>query len=407
LTRRQLQILQLRCQGKTLAEIAAAIDREERTVKDHMGHIYEKLGLDHLRGTARDLELAEYCRALHGVPLEDLSRAVEQEPEPEPASQRALVAVMEDELPLVRSQPSDVNVWVPRVPAPEIEAPRPRRLRGLVLAVAIAAGGGVVGAVLAVTLLRPPAEVIREIVRENPSPTAIQVQVTNAVTTNPASLVTRSPEPVQRTTGVAAAPGATASAQAARTPTTFPATPWPTHTPGPPPPPGTLLYLADWGDATKLWAPAPGWSVVEGILVFNPRATNARPAIFAPFEPTTILNYVVEAEIQAVEPGCPHFGIIVRTEYIAGIASRGCAPAAVLGTTGSGSGVHGDLGSKAFRPELEWRTYRAEVFGNTLKLSIDGTLMLDAPDNRYLSGGKVGILATTQVGVRSFKVVAL
>jgi hypothetical protein len=147
--------------------------------------------------------------------------------------------------------------------------------------------------------------------------------------------------------------------------------------------------------------------VVEGILVFNPGATNALPAVFAPFEPTTILNYVVEAEIQAVDPSCPQFGIMLRTEYVAGITSGLCAPAAVLGTTGGGSGVHGDLGSKPFRPEREWRLYRAEIFGNTLRLSIDGTVMLDAPDNRYLSGGKVGILARSQVGIRSFKVIAL
>jgi hypothetical protein len=147
--------------------------------------------------------------------------------------------------------------------------------------------------------------------------------------------------------------------------------------------------------------------VVEGILVFNPRATNALPAVFAPFEPTTILNYVVEAEIQAVDPGCPQFGIILRTEYIAGIGGFCSSHAAVLGTTQGGSGVHSELGSKPFRPEREWRLYRAEVFGNTLKLSIDGTLMLDAPDNRHLAGGKVGILARSQVGIRSFKVVSL
>jgi hypothetical protein len=265
-----------------------------------------------------------------------------------------------------------------------------------------------VGAVLAVTLLRPPPEVIREVaIAATPSPTAMQVQVTNIVTANPTSGVSRSPEPVQRTVAVAAASGATASAQAARTPTTFPATPWPTHTPGPPPPPGTLLYLADWSDPTKQWAPAPGWSVVEGVFVFNPRATNALPTVFAPFEPTTILNYVVEAEIQAVDPSCPQFGIILRTEYIAGIGGFCSGHTAALGTTHGGSGVHADLGSKPFRPEREWRSYRAEVFGNTLKLLIDGTLMLDAPDNRYLSGGKVGILARSQVGVRSFKVIAL
>jgi len=46
-------------------------------------------------------------------------------------------------------------------------------------------------------------------------------------------------------------------------------------------------------------------------------------------------------------------------------------------------------------PDLEigedWHTYRMEVDGNTLRVFHDGRLALEAVDNRYLTGGKIGL----------------
>jgi hypothetical protein len=62
-------------------------------------------------------------------------------------------------------------------------------------------------------------------------------------------------------------------------------------------------------------------------------------------------------------------------------------------------------------PELEWRTtgpIGADVFGNTLEtLSINGTLILDAPDNRYLPGGRWVLWRTRKLGGCSFNLIAL
>jgi hypothetical protein len=52
--------------------------------------------------------------------------------------------------------------------------------------------------------------------------------------------------------------------------------------------------------------------------------------------------------------------------------------------------------------------YWLEVKGNTIKLLVDGALLLDATDNRHLSNGRVGLVSIgAQINVRSFKVIQL
>ena len=64
--------------------------------------------------------------------------------------------------------------------------------------------------------------------------------------------------------------------------------------------------------------------------------------------------------------------------------------------------------SAAFDTGQKWHTYRLEVQGNVIKLSVDGVPMLEAADNHYLSSGKVGIFTIdAQINVRSFKVIKL
>jgi two-component system, NarL family, response regulator DevR len=52
LTRRQRQILLLRCRGTTNAEVARQLFLQERTVKNHMTRILARLGLQGRRGRA-------------------------------------------------------------------------------------------------------------------------------------------------------------------------------------------------------------------------------------------------------------------------------------------------------------------------------------------------------------------
>jgi hypothetical protein len=61
--------------------------------------------------------------------------------------------------------------------------------------------------------------------------------------------------------------------------------------------------------------------------------------------------------------------------------------------------------AKALSANNEWRTYRAEAQRNALELIVDGSVIIETADNRFLSGGTVGLWSTSaQVEVRNFRV---
>jgi hypothetical protein len=61
-----------------------------------------------------------------------------------------------------------------------------------------------------------------------------------------------------------------------------------------------------------------------------------------------------------------------------------------------------------FDPGDDWHTYRAEVEGNTIRLFVDGTLLVEGIDNQYLERGRIGLFSVrTQINVRNFKTSAL
>jgi hypothetical protein len=63
------------------------------------------------------------------------------------------------------------------------------------------------------------------------------------------------------------------------------------------------------------------------------------------------------------------------------------------------------LASRRFVPGRSWHTYRLEVKGNTLSLFIDKTRAGDAIDNRLPEGRQVGLFTTSQVNIRSCRVI--
>ena len=68
----------------------------------------------------------------------------------------------------------------------------------------------------------------------------------------------------------------------------------------------------------------------------------------------------------------------------------------------------GDIAAIDYTRDMGWHTYRMEVKGNTIKFLIDGAPIVETADNRYLTGGKVGLWSdNAQISVRSFKVIAL
>lgn len=170
------------------------------------------------------------------------------------------------------------------------------------------------------------------------------------------------------------------------------------------PKPGTVLYQADWSSGRAGWSGSNDWKVVNGLLINDGSFGNgnAYSRVLAPFQ-SPVADYAVEAEIQVVTQGNSR-GIITRDDgtnrYYAG-SDRGNYVAMHDGSN--------NIGTTAYRTDGGWHTYRLEAKGNSLKLYVDGSLMIEGTDNRFLSGARMGLYdgGGGQMNVRSFKVVAL
>ncbi|MBI1878747.1 MAG: SUMF1/EgtB/PvdO family nonheme iron enzyme [Chloroflexi bacterium] len=147
LSRRELEVFQERCQGKSIADIADTLVIVESTVKHHLGNIYAKLELDHLPQAARNLEIPKFCEALPYVPAEEL----DPKPELEALQPMSLVPVLEDELALVQQEQGIIQRWSPGMSPPNSNRPftqnRQRSVRNLlILIISTAVISGLAGA---------------------------------------------------------------------------------------------------------------------------------------------------------------------------------------------------------------------------------------------------------------------
>ena len=168
------------------------------------------------------------------------------------------------------------------------------------------------------------------------------------------------------------------------------------------PPTGNVLYEAG-GFEHWSFPITPDWTRLHGMLLNNgTHHSRAFAPLFAPYRPESA-PYAVEAEIRIIEDG-DSFGIIVQADgasggYACGVATN---PARTLFPGMTTTVLRGS------EPGKEWHTYRIEVKGNVITLSIDGTVQASITKNRLLSYGRVGLWSSRyQLEVRSFKVIAL
>lgn len=184
------------------------------------------------------------------------------------------------------------------------------------------------------------------------------------------------------------------------------------------PEPSTVLFAMDDSGGFEAWAGVGGWNEFNGMLVNN----GASDAEFTTlYDPGTIVDYAVEAEIQLIEfvgrgkyadadiytcgRGDSYFGIFVRDRsYQAYLCNYhyGRDPVVL-------ARLH-ELDYRDYDPGGDWHTYRVEVRGNELRFLVDGTVLLEAADNRILTetGGDIGLVCgQSQINIRSFKVIAL
>jgi len=187
------------------------------------------------------------------------------------------------------------------------------------------------------------------------------------------------------------------------------ATPVPS-TATPKPKPGEVLYQADWSKGIGGWIQAFGWKASNGLFLNDCSFSENEASknwTEAPFNPGSvgISDYAVEAQIQRVR-GADNddFGIVVRSGYRAGINHSTTDAIPTVWTVGYDLLMaQGD-----YNPGSDWHTYRVEVRGNLITFLIDGAPLVRVTDNRYLSGGSVGLWSyIAQLTVRSFRVIAL
>jgi hypothetical protein len=149
----------------------------------------------------------------------------------------------------------------------------------------------------------------------------------------------------------------------------------------------------------------------------NGNATsNNGPTLVAPCQIGTATNYAVESKIQVISTQNDFsFGITVRGNpasagwqgYRAGIGDDSSSFGTVrLSGENYDDTTQGE--SASFDPGTSVHLYRVEAKDNTIKLFIDGNLILTMTDNRYLTGSEVGLWSNdVQLQVSSFKVMAL
>lgn len=182
-------------------------------------------------------------------------------------------------------------------------------------------------------------------------------------------------------------------------PTATPVPP-PTATPAPQIHAGDVLYTAD---VTRLFG-GREWKHVDGMLVND---GTGRSTILLPYK-SPVANYAVEAEIQSLpETGssCSAFGIRSRMTGSSGGYGGiiGCSGAALQYGDNGTTFAAADYGL-----DTDFHTYRLEVRGNDVRLLVDGTPLVDAQDNHYLTGGQTGLYDNNgQINVRAIRVIAL
>ncbi len=102
-------------------------------------------------------------------------------------------------------------------------------------------------------------------------------------------------------------------------------------------------------------------------------------------------------------PDCGSWGIVVRSGYQAGIQNCDDVPNAPAAEIRSQSGT--TVASKRVAIDTNWHTLRVQVRGNSLALSMDGTVLASGTDESFASAGQAGVWADrAQVDVRSFTV---
>lgn len=174
-----------------------------------------------------------------------------------------------------------------------------------------------------------------------------------------------------------------------------------------------VLYLENGSDNWNGWYGTSDWKVSNHTLLND--GTNfccgTQPTITAPYQVQGTPNYAIEVRTQVTNYAkdyYPCFDITIRGFQLGDVwqgykASVGCDGNVTIKVS---TGTDAVLVHDRFNPGNAWHTYCFEARDTNIRLFVDGNLTLQTNDNRYLSGGQVGLKSfRTQLSVSSFKVI--
>jgi hypothetical protein len=245
LSKRELQVLDLRCQGMKYADIGKALSIAVPTVKTDMGRVYMKLGLDVIEPSQRLKTLYDTVCPLLELIRSEMQKAkagsVEKTPAPEVVDGEV---IPEQEVPIPPKVndmvEEDEKAIVPLRPAPLVAPPRPPRRRWwLVILIGGVVLGICLGAVAVYLLLRSSGGLFGATPQATPtanSPAATVLDPAQAPLIVLTATVTPSPQP-----------------SSTPLPTS---TPYPTNTPKPS---VSMPFKDDFSNGIN-----PAWSVYSG-----------------------------------------------------------------------------------------------------------------------------------------------
>jgi hypothetical protein len=184
--------------------------------------------------------------------------------------------------------------------------------------------------------------------------------------------------------------------------------------------PSNILYEADWSSGMNGWSGTSGWTTTGGMLVNNGEGEvgSGTPAmITAPYQPDTP-NYIIVSVIALTGTTKPVAGPVKAFGEAARVTSAGgytmgCGPSPVSGSDDLflANPAKGEqltdtiLDGAPFDPGTGWHTYRLEVSGSTISVSVGSILEIKVTDSRWTDPGKLGLWAAgTPISVKSFKV---
>ncbi|MEX2237218.1 MAG: hypothetical protein WEB00_06765 [Dehalococcoidia bacterium] len=238
--------------------------------------------------------------------------------------------------------------------------------------------------------------------------------------TAPAEMASADP-PTSATTSPSQDPGTpeeTATPRVEETPTdpTSSPTQSPTEVETPEPPaPGEVVYQSDWSSGSDGWGLGGDWRILNGELLCDgtQRGYGELSAVGPPL-PSGLTDYAVEVELAILGEGPvssyndPQFTMAARylgdgQGYFAGVYYDGYEDGFFTYVTTT----EVDLGTVPFSPAGR-NLYRLEVEGNSVRLLIDGELIISATDNIFPGGGRFGLFSDAwQLIVTSVRVIAL